>query len=225
VATVPADTGLPEAQAETVLAPVAEAPAVQTAGNGATITGKEITANRPKDEAVLNASAPRPLPPAPAAPTVSPEVGPATYTVLAGLYRRQSGLEKAEKVIRNLGFQPEVVTLTEEKEMIRLLVGTFPRDEAQTRLAALRTEVPDAFLLGQGDRASIYAGSFSSAEYARQQAARLAGKGIETGTEVVRVPITGYRISFGVFADRDAARKAAERAAAGGLEAPRVKAL
>jgi len=149
----------------------------------------------------------------------------AEYTLEAGVFLLKPKMEKAKILIRKLGYEPELTTLTKETEMTRLLVGTFSPAEARAFLSDLKSRVPEAFMLIEGERASVFAGSFSVPVEAGKMADRLTAEGIITEAVVVKLPMTMHRVTFGSFTDREKARNAAERAMAGGLDTVLIKRL
>jgi cell division septation protein DedD len=75
----------------------------------------------------------------------------------------------------------------------------------------------------QGDKVALYAGSYQSLDQARSFADQLYLRGILVDEETVSLRMPLKKISFGSFASRTAAEKAAKRAAATGLTAQVVK--
>jgi|GEM_PF-4638833 len=144
------------------------------------------------------------------------------YSLQVGTFLRQSSAEVAAKAIGKLDYRPEVTTFTQEVEMTRVRLTTLPIKEARSFLATVRKKIPNAFLIVDGDRASVYAGSFRTKQRARRLKARLAAEG--TGSEEVaaRVRMTMHKVTFGDFADPVVARAVGKKVVAAGLKEPEL---
>jgi hypothetical protein len=140
------------------------------------------------------------------------------YFIHAGSYLLGSDRLHTEKIVRRLGFEPELSPERREVEMIRLLIGVFSAEEARERLRELAKEAASAFILPRGNRVAVYAGSYYSINEARNFSARLARRGIRTQEEPVHVMMTFKRVAFGSFNSRGAAEEVAFKARAAGLE-------
>lgn len=196
------------------------------------IVHQETSTSAPAAALSSSAAAPPVAPPLPttAAPASSVAAAPAlpaakggTYTLHAGTYLMASNRLQAEKIIRRLDFEPESMPVQRTVEMIRLLVGVFPAEEAENRLRQLAGEAPDAFTLPRGNQVAIYAGSYFYLDEARDFADRLARRGIRVQEEGAQVLMTLDRVTFGSFGDRAAAEEIAAKAFAAGLDAMVVR--
>jgi hypothetical protein len=141
------------------------------------------------------------------------------YFIHAGTYLLESNRLHTEKIVRRLGFEPELTAERREVEMIRLLIGVFPAEEARERLRELAEEDAAAFILPMGNRVAVYAGSYYSIDAARDFSARLARRGIRVQEEPAQVMMTLERVAFGSFKNQAAAEEVAFKARAAGLEA------
>jgi hypothetical protein len=141
------------------------------------------------------------------------------YSIHAGTCLLESNRLHAEKIVRSLGFEPELTPERREVEMIRLLIGVFSAEEARERLREVAEEAAAAFILPRGNRVAVYAGSYFSIDEARGFSARLARRGIRAQEEPAQVMMTLERVTFGSFNNRAAAREVAVKARAAGLEA------
>lgn len=101
------------------------------------------------------------------------------HRVLVGPFISQRELERATSLLRERGFQPEQQPGSGTVDMIRLLEGIYPLEQARQRLEELRKEFTSAFLLPDGDRWALYIGSFSDRERARRQQRDLAERQIQ----------------------------------------------
>jgi uncharacterized protein (DUF2141 family) len=141
------------------------------------------------------------------------------YFIHAGSYLLVSDRLHTEKIVRRLGFEPELTPERREVEMVRLLIGVFSAKEARERLRELAEEAASAFILPMGNRAAVYAGSYYSIDEARDFSARLARRGIRAQEEPAQVMMSLKRVIFGSFNNQEAAEDVAFRARAAGLEA------
>lgn len=165
--------------------------------------------------------------PAATAPEAKSEaVAPATrqpFTLSAGAFLNQKHQREIEKKIRHLGYAPKVQTTFSMVPMTRLLLGVYDPATAKARSRELSAQCPDLFALKQGDKVALYAGSYQSLDQARSFADQLYLRGIHVDEETVSLRMPLKRVSFGAFASRTAAEKAAKRAVAAGLTAQVVK--
>jgi len=165
--------------------------------------------------------------PAATAPEAKSEaVAPATrqpFTLSAGAFLNQKHQRELEKKIRHLGYTPKVQTTFSMVPMTRLLLGVYDPATAKARSRELSAQCPDLFALKQGDKVALYAGSYQSLDQARSFADQLYLRGIHVDEETVSLRMPLKKVSFGAFASRTAAEKAAKRAVAAGLTAQVVK--
>jgi hypothetical protein len=150
-------------------------------------------------------------------PVKAPAPVAGKFTLVSLLYADQGNVTTVQQGARKLGFQPTVTTVTRDATMTRLRYGTFRPEEAPARLQELKKVAPAAFTLRQGELVSVYAGSFAVQEKARAFADLLYQQQILVEEEVVQVKVPLQQVSFGSFADRSAADKAAARARAAGM--------
>ncbi|ORJ57561.1 SPOR domain-containing protein [Geothermobacter hydrogeniphilus] len=148
----------------------------------------------------------------------------ARYRVQVGAFLLKSNLHAAEKKVRQLGFTPVLSEARKKSSMTRLKYGSFSPEEGRRKLAELKKIDADAFVLHEGDRLGVYAGSYLDLDKARHYADLLWEKGIHVDEVPVEVDVPLHRLSLGGFTDRESARAAAEKAKKAGLEA-RVIAL
>ncbi|MBE0503694.1 MAG: SPOR domain-containing protein [Desulfuromonadales bacterium] len=164
--------------------------------------------------------------PAPAE-TVAKAPEPATkqpFTLSAGAFANKENQQEVEKKIRRLGYTPKVQTISGMVPMTRLLLGIYNDPAAaQARSQELSTLIPNLFSLQEGDKVALYAGSFQNIDQARRYAEKLHQQGILADEETVSVRMPLKKISFGSFASRAEAEKAAKRAMAAGLTAQVAK--
>lgn len=234
--TLPAPPPPPAALVKTKVTPPpatpASAPTVKPA-SPAPVAAVPAQGSQPapagQEKAVPAAKAVASAPAAVAAPTeVKPEVAAATvtrqpFTLSAGVFLSQKHQREVEKKIRHLGYTPKVQTTYSMVPMTRLRLGVYDPATAQVRSRELSTQIPGLFSMKQGDKVVLYAGSFQSLDQARSFADQLYLRGILVDEETVSLRMPLKKISFGSFATRAAAEKAAKKVAVSGLTAQVVK--
>ena len=142
----------------------------------------------------------------------------ARYTIQAGAYARTASLERAKKMVQELGYEPQVTAVQRQVEMIRLRLGAFYPDEGQEKLQEILPLAPDAFAVRKGNLMVIYAASFQDTKLAERFAASLKEKGLHVDEERSPVDLKMMLISFGAFSDKAKAEEAAKAAQKAGLE-------
>lgn len=206
--------------------PVANVPAPAQAPQAATPAVPEKVTSAPA-ETVAKAPAPTPAaaPPSEVKSDVVP--APATkqpFTLTVGVFFSKENQQEVEKKIRRLGYTPKVQTISGMVPMTRLLLGIYDDPAAaQARSQELSDLIPDLFSLQEGENVALYAGSFQNIDQARRYAEKLHQQGILADEETVSVRMPLKKISFGSFANRAEAEKAAKRAADAGLAAQVAK--
>ena len=202
--------------------PVAAAPVPAQELQAATPVVPEKVASPPA-ETVATAPASTPAPPVPSEVKNDVVPAPATkqpFTLSVGAFLSKENQQEVEKKIRHLGYTPKVQTVSAMVPMTRLLLGIYDDPAAaQARSQEWSTLIPNLFSLQEGDKVALYAGSFQSVEQARKYADKLYQQGILADEETVSMQMSMKKISFGSFANRAEAEKAAKRAADAGLTA------
>jgi hypothetical protein len=219
VAAAPAGPS-PAAEAPAPAAQVAAAPTVPAeVPVSAAVAPTAPAEQAPVTAAVAVQPPPSVLPTAAPAREPAKEAAPAAgkFTLVSLPYADQGNVTTVQQGARKLGFQPTVTTVTRNASMTRLRYGTFRPEEAPARLQELKKVAPAAFTLRQGELVSVYAGSFAVQDKARVFADLLSQQQILVEEEVVQVKVPLQQVSFGSFAERSAADKAAARARAAGL--------
>jgi cell division septation protein DedD len=203
--------------------PSVEAPAVSAVKPEVAVKAeKAVKATVPAkaEETTARTEAPSPPPAgqvvAPAK-VASPKAGP--YFLQAGAFLLKANLREAEAQVRRLGYEPRVKSMRKTVPMTRLRVGAFFAEEGKAKLDSLKAVAPNAFLIRQGEYVLVYAGSYQDLDRARRAADHLYQQGIRVEEEPITAEVSLSLLSFGGFADRNAAEQAAVRARAAGLEA------
>lgn len=168
----------------------------------------------------LAASAPAPTAAAVNAQSASGPRQPTrgAYTLLAGAYVSSEMLKSATRQVEKLGYQPRTQRDAKVVEMTRVRIGAYAPEEALVKLAEVKRFAPDAFTLPEGNQVVVYAAShFNPASHqAFAESLRKAGIAFEEEKVQRKLPLT--ELSFGEFADREAAEAAAAKARKAGLE-------
>lgn len=216
-----AATAVPAEKVAQPEAPAAPAPVTPTPESQSAVEETPVA----KPQETVSAAAPRPVErPAEVAPAISqakpqaPAAGP-KYRILAGAFLQHSHLTDAERRIEGLGYPVRVVPVKRRMSMTRLKLGTYPAAEARSRLAELQAAAPEAFLVAEGGKLAVYAGSFSSPQQARSAAAELLAQGWEVRESAAEVEVSLQQLSCGPFTGYSSAKSAAERIRDAGLAA------
>ncbi|BCA79241.1 SPOR domain-containing protein [Desulfuromonas sp. AOP6] len=234
-------TEKPEASEKQSAAPVADESKVAAADAGKVEAAGKTAKPVPAKEAPVPQVAPvEPLekPAAPVAKTaeVTPEksekasphsaavtpvvtsASDARYTIQAGAYTRNSSLERAKKMVQDLGYEPQVKAVQRQVDVIRLRLGAFYPAEGRQKLQEILPLAPDAFAVQKGELMVIYAASFQDKKLAERFTASLKEKGLHVDEERSPVDLKMMLISFGEFSDKAKAQEAAKAAQKAGLE-------
>ena len=204
--TVPATAG-----AERTSSLTAEQPAAETVGPAA---GSDVAGAEPAAASVAAAESAKP---------VAAAGGQGAYLLQIGAYVLEANLEQTLKTVRALGYQPLVSTGKKTVAMTRLRVGAYPQKQAREKLRELKQLAPTAFLLAEGERMALYAGSYFGLDRARVEADLLYQHDIHIDEETVSVAIPIRTVRFGAFSDAAAAEIVAEQTKKAGLDALVIK--
>jgi hypothetical protein len=205
--TVPATAG-----AERTSSLAVEQPAAETVGQAA---GSDAAgAESPAAATVAAAESAKP---------VAAAGGQGAYLLQIGAYVLEANLEQTLKTVRALGYQPLVSTGKKTVAMTRLRVGAYPQKQASEKLRELKQLAPAAFLLAEGERMALYAGSYFGLDRARVEADLLYQHDIHIDEETVSVAIPIRTVRFGAFSDAAAAEIVAEQTKKAGLDALVIK--
>jgi cell division septation protein DedD len=154
-------------------------------------------------------------------PAMVPSVSPSPsgkYVLQGGAFLVHGNLVEAEKTVCELGFEPRLEAGQKTEKMTRLRVGLYAPEEARAKLKEIKELAPDAFLVRAGDQVGVYAGSYYDLDKSRRYADSLYQQGLRVEEEYVEIPLPLTILTFGDFPDMAAARQAAERARAKGLD-------
>ena len=181
-----------------------KAPAKVPAG-AAAVAAKKTPSSAAKKEAVK---------PAPAEAS-----GP--WTVMVGNYVLEDAMATDLARVKGAGLEAAIKQGDRRKTaMNRLLAGDYPnRAEAQTELDKLKRYTSDAFILEQGGKFAVYAGSYLLTARAGSEKERLAAAGIKLSVQHAEVSIPSKSLTAGTFNDKKAADAALKKLKGLGIKA------
>lgn len=113
------------------------------------------------------------------------------YSVAVGPFLNQAELDQATGILSALGLQAQSRKGRGAVKMIRLRAGDYSESEAPAYLANLKKHVSSAFLLPEGSRKVLYAGSFHDQTRARQLQQELASKNMTVSPVEVEIAMDG----------------------------------
>ena len=139
------------------------------------------------------------------------EKGP--WTVVAGSYVLADAMASDLARVKGAGLEAAVKDWGRRKTaMIRLLAGEYPtRAEARKELDMLKQFTSDVFILEQGGKYAVYAGSYLLTEGADSEKERLAAAGIKLTIKHAEVSIPAKCLTAGTFSDKKAADAAVKK--------------
>ena len=139
--------------------------------------------------------------------------GKGPWTVVVGSYVLEDAMASDLARVRGAGLEAAVKEGGRRKTaMNRLLADEYPtRDEAQKKLDTLKKHTSDAFILEQGGKFSVYAGSYLLTERADSEKERLAAAGIMLAIRHADVSIPAKLLTAGTFCDKKAADSAVKK--------------
>lgn len=153
------------------------------------------------------------------AKTKKPASGP--WTLIVGNYLLEEAISADMGRVRKAGFQPVMKASSRKKAaMNRLLVAEFSdRTSAQPTLEKLKKHTSDAFVIQQGDKFDVVAGSYLQTEAAQSEKERLKAAGFAVTIKHIDISIPSQTLSVGPFTSRKAADSALARLRNSGIKA------
>jgi cell division septation protein DedD len=145
--------------------------------------------------------------------------------LLIGNYVLEEALSADMGRVRKAGFEPVVKPAARKKtSMNRLFVADFnDHSSAQSTLEKLKRYTSDAFIIEQGGRFSVYAGSYLQSESANSEKERLKAAGYVTTVRHSNIAIPSQSLSVGPFNSTKAADAALGRLKSAGIKAAFVQ--
>jgi cell division septation protein DedD len=143
------------------------------------------------------------------------------WSIIIGNYVLEEVLSADMGRIRKAGFQPVVKASTRKKTtMHRLLLAEFSdRASAQPTLDKIKQQTSDAFVIEQGGKFAIIAGSYLQTEAAQSEKERLQGAGFAVTIKQVDIAIPSQALSVGPFTSKKAADSAIAKLKSSGIKA------
>jgi hypothetical protein len=143
----------------------------------------------------------------------APDAENGPWTVVAGSYVLEDAMASDLARVRGAGLEAAVKEGGRRKTaMNRLLAGEYPtRAEARKELDTLKQFTSDAFILEQGGKYAVYAGSYLLTELADSEKERLAAAGIKLTIKHAEVSIPAKCLTAGTFSDKKAADAAVKK--------------
>jgi cell division septation protein DedD len=151
--------------------------------------------------------------------TKKTEHGP--WSLVVGNYVLEETLSADMGRVRKAGFEPIVKPSARKKTtMNRLLVSEFnDRSAALSTLEKLKRHTSDAFVIEQGGKFVVYAGSYLQGEAANSEKERLKGAGFTTIIKHADIAIPSQSLSVGPFSSKKAADSARGKLKGAGIKA------
>jgi cell division septation protein DedD len=143
------------------------------------------------------------------------------WTIVVGSYVLEEALSKDLGRVRKAGLEASVQHGGRKKaHMNRLLLGEYAdRVAAQTELDKLKRSTSDAFILNQGGKHCVYAGSYLLQERAVSEKERLAAAGFNLTLKHADVTIPSENLTAGTFSSRKSAEAALKKLKDTGIKA------
>ncbi len=196
----------------------------KTAKAAATTAGVKKPAGADKKSVTAKAGTKKPAPSkhAKAKSVVkAKKAAPDSWSIVIGNYVLEEALSADMGRVRKAGFEPIVKPSVRKKSaMNRLLVSEFnDRVSAQAALEKLKRHTSDAFIIEQGGRFTVYAGSYVQSESALSEKERLKAAGITVTVKRTDIAIPSQSLSVGPFKNKKAADAALGKLKRAGIKA------
>jgi cell division septation protein DedD len=143
------------------------------------------------------------------------------WTLVVGNYVLEEALSADMGRVRKAGFQPIVKPSSRKKSaMNRLLVSEFSdRASALSSLEKLKRHTSDAFVIEQGGKFAVYAGSYLQVEAANAEKDRLDAAGFSITIKHTDIAIPSQSLAVGPFKNKKAADAALGKLKSVGIKA------
>lgn len=143
------------------------------------------------------------------------------WTLVVGNYLLEDALAADLTRVRKAGLEATVKPGAPRKaSMNRLFLAEYgERGIARGELDKLRHHTSDAFIVEQGGKHAVYAGSYLLDARASAEKERLAAAGFSLTLKRAEVPIPSKVLTAGTFSDKQVAEAALKRLKAAGLKA------
>ena len=147
--------------------------------------------------------------------------GTGPWTIVVGHFVLEEALSGDMVKVRKAGFEPVVNPSGRKRTtMNRLFVSDFDdRATAQSTLEKLKRHTSDAFILEQGGKFSVFAGSYLQRESARTEKERLKAAGFSLAIKPSAIEIPAQTLSVGPFSSKKSADAALGKLKSAGVKA------
>lgn len=147
------------------------------------------------------------------------------WTLLAGSYVLENVLSADMAKVKAAGLQPAIKPGGRKKStMNRLVLGDYSdKAAARAELDKLKRYTSDAFVIEQGGKHTVLAGSYLLDSRAASEKERLAAAGYKLTIRRVAVSIPAKKLTAGTFTDKKAADAALKKLRNAGLKASLVR--
>lgn len=151
----------------------------------------------------------------------SKKSGAESWSILVGNYVLEEALSADMGKVRKSGFEPIVKPSVRKKTAMNRLFASVYNDRAtaQSALEKLKRHTSDAFILEQGGKFAVYAGSYMQGESARSEKERLKAAGFPVTIKRTEIEIPAQSLSVGPFTSRKAADTALGKLKSAGVKA------
>lgn len=143
------------------------------------------------------------------------------WSIQVGSYVLEDALSNDMGRVRKAGLEP-VVTPGARKKIVmnRLFLSeSADRADAMSALEKLKRHTADAFILDQGGKHAVYAGSYLLDARASSEMERLNGAGFKVSLKRADVAIPSQTLTVGPFKDKKSAEAALDTLKAAGIKA------
>lgn len=157
----------------------------------------------------------------PEAVAAAKHAAPASWSIMVGNYVLEEALSADMGRVRKAGFDPLVKPSVRKKTaMHRLLVAEVTdRATAQATLEKLKRHTSDAFVIEQGGKFAVYAGSYLQNEAASTEKERLKSSGFPVTVKNAEIAIPSQSLSVGPFKNKKTADAALGKLKSAGIKA------
>lgn len=142
-----------------------------------------------------------------------------SWSLAVGSYVLEEALSADMGRVRKAGFKPVVKPSTRKKTaMNRLFVSEYnDRAAALSILEKLKRYTSDAFVIEQGGKFAVYAGSYLQSEAANTEKERLKGAGFPVVVRHAAIAIPSQSLTVGPFSSKKAAESAHDKLKSAGI--------
>ena len=144
-----------------------------------------------------------------------------SWSLIVGNYVLEETLSADMAHVRKAGFQPTIKTAARKKSPMNRLFVSESSDLASERktLARLKQHTSDAFIIEQGGKFAVYAGSYLQSESADAEKERLKAAGFTVTVKRTDIEIPSRSLSIGPFKSKKAALSAIGKLKKTGIKA------